>query len=422
VYQAGPAGALLRKRLKLPASRFGWMNVAPTVLLLGITSLLADISAEMINTTLPLYMLVTLRLSPFQVGLTDGIYQGAAVVVSLLSGVLSDRWRRPKQIAATGYALSAVSRLGLLTAVRWPAISAVLMADRIGKGIRTAPRDAMIAASSRAEEMATSFGVHRALDTAGSMIGPLLAVLILSLAPERYDAIFIVSLCVGVISVAVIGALVQDPTRVETPSGTAQSSEPAITRAMVVGLLRQRDFRVLLIVGSGLALVTIGDSLLYLALQRGVKMQPGMFPMLYVVTAFGFMVFAIPAGRIADRVGHRTMFLAGYVLLAVVYGVLLLPHPTYVVAFVALMMLGCYYAATDGVLMAMASRLLPANLRATGLAMLSTATGLARLAASALYGLAWSRYGATRALLVFGVGLVVAIGAGRWTVFRHSTE
>jgi hypothetical protein len=116
------------------------------------------------------------------------------------------------------------------------------------------------------------------------------------------------------------------------------------------------------------------------------------------------------------------MFLAGYVLLAVVYGVLLLPHPTYVVAFVALMMLGCYYAATDGVLMAMASRLLPANLRATGLAMLSTATGLARLAASALYGLAWSRYGATRALLVFGVGLVVAIGAGRWTVFRHSTE
>jgi MFS family permease len=356
------------------------------------------------------------------VGLTDGIYQGAAVVVSLLSGVLSDRSRRPKQIAATGYALSAVSRLGLLTAVRWPAISAVVMADRIGKGIRTAPRDAMIAASSRAEEMATSFGVHRALDTAGSMIGPLLAVLILSLAPERYDAIFIVSLCVGVISVAVISALVQDPTRVETPSGTAQSSEPAITRAMVVGLLRQRDFRVLLIVGSGLALVTIGDSLLYLALQRGVKMQPGMFPMLYVVTAFGFMVFAIPAGRIADRVGHRTMFLAGYVLLAVVYGVLLLPHPTYVVAFVALMMLGCYYAATDGVLMAMASRLLPANLRATGLAMLSTATGLARLAASALYGLAWSRYGATRALLVFGVGLVVAIGAGRWTVFRHSTE
>src|SRR5262249_8415397 len=159
---------------------------------------------------------------------------------SLLSGVLSDRWRRPKQIAATGYALSAVSRLGLLTAVRWPAISAVVMADRIGKGIRTAPRDAMIAASSRAEEMATSLGVHRALDTAGSMIGPLLAVLILSLAPERYDAIFIVSLCIGVISVAVIGALVQDPTRVETPSGTTEPAEPAITKAMVAGLLRQR--------------------------------------------------------------------------------------------------------------------------------------------------------------------------------------
>jgi len=370
----------------------------------------------MVSTTLPLYLLVTLRFSPFQVGVMDGIYQGAAVLVGVISGLVADRWRRPKQVAAIGYGLSAICKLGfLIVGGSWTAISGVIALDRIGKGIRTAPRDAMIAASSHPGQLATAFGVHRAMDTAGAMSGPLLAVVILSAAPEAYDAIFVVSLCVALIGLAVIVLFVNNPIegavdRSEDSSTCVPSAnQTAISLRSISALLGQAEFRTLIIAGSALALVTVSDGLLYLTLQQRMTIPNGSFPLLYVVTALIFMIFAIPAGRLADRIGHKPVFILGYVLLAGAYGILLLPQMNSLMAVLMLILLGSYYAATDGVLMAWASRVLPAHLRTTGLALLITGIGLARLLASSLYGTVWSWVGAERALMVFIGGLVAAL-------------
>jgi len=140
--------------------------------------------------------------------------------------------------------------------------------------------------------------------------------------------------------------------------------------------------------------------------------------LLYVVTALAFMTFAIPAGRLADRVGHGAVFVLGYGLLAGVYSMLLLPWMNYPLVVLMLTLLGGYYAATDGVLMALASRMLPEDLRTTGLALLTTGTGSARLLASACYGAVWSWYGADRALMVFVAGLVAVLWVARRTVLR----
>jgi MFS family permease len=423
MYQAESSAALLRKDYRLPASRFIWTTVGTTVVLLGVTSLLADISSEMISATLPLYLLLTLRLSPFQVGLADGIYQSAAVLVRIVSGIVSDHWRRPKEVAASGYGLSALSRLGLLLAgsTVTPVVGAIVV-DRIGKGIRTAPRDAMIAASSPRGLLATAFGVHRAMDTAGAMIGPLLAFALLAMAGQRFDAIFVVSFCVALVGVAVIVLFVQNPAAAsDRASDHADPELPApspITARRIAALFRQPGFRAVVLAGGALSVITVSDGLLYLGLQQRVNFETSLFPLLYVGTALAFMALAIPAGRLADRIGHEAMFVIGYALLAVVYGLLLLPQLNAALVVLMLVILGAYYAATDGVLMAMASRILPADMRATGLALLTTGTGVGRLLASALYGAVWTWLGVDRALTIFMISLAGVLWMASRTILR----
>lgn len=148
------------------------------MLLLGLVSCFTDISSEMVSSILPIYLLVELQLSPLQFGLVDGLYQGVTAIARLGSGVVADRWHRYKAVAVAGYAMSAVCKLGLLAVGHAPAgLATVIAVDRTGKGLRTAPRDAMISLSARGGDMAAAFGVHRALDTIGVVVGPLLAYL-----------------------------------------------------------------------------------------------------------------------------------------------------------------------------------------------------------------------------------------------------
>src|SRR3954447_25803597 len=152
-------------------------RVGGTVLLLGTCSLLTDISSEMVSAILPLYLVFTLGFTPLQYGVIDGLYQGAAALINLASGYVGDRLRRHKVVAATGYGLSALCKLGLaLIGGAGGRLSALILLDRTGKGIRTAPRDAMISLTAPKRELGFAFGVHRAMDTAGAMIGPLVGV------------------------------------------------------------------------------------------------------------------------------------------------------------------------------------------------------------------------------------------------------
>ncbi|MEM7125951.1 MAG: MFS transporter [Chloroflexota bacterium] len=434
MYQVENSSNLLKNGQKNLLARVNWRRIGPTVLLLGLTSFFTDISAEMVATTLPLYLLVTLHFSPFQIGLIDGIYQGAAVLVKVVSGLIADRYSKPKEVAAAGYFFSAVCKLGyLLVGNSWFGISSVVLFDRIGKGIRTSPRDAMIAASSHPSQLATAFGIHRALDTAGAMLGPLIAVLILSIAPGAYDAVFVVSLCIAAVGVAVIGLFVQNPTDKDsidsrTNTGTTQEvtepEDPKVPLSLrsALPLLLQPQFRNVVLIGSALSLFTVSDGLLYLTMQRRLALSTGFFPLLFVITAFIYMVLAIPVGKLADRMGHKHIFIGGYVVLAMVYVLLLLPINAYVAASGMLLLLGLYYAATEGVLMALASALLPSHMRTTGLSLLTTGTGLARLFASTLYGTVWYWVGAEKALLVYVGGMLVVLLIAGFTINRADRQ
>ncbi len=405
MYQIENSSDLIKNKRRLLRSYTAWLSVGRNVFFLGLTSLLTDISSEMVTTTLPLYLLLTLRFAPLQFGLIDGLNQGASVLVRIASGLIADRWRRPKEVATAGYAFSAMCRLGLLLiGGNWLAISGVVLLDRIGKGIRTAPRDAMVAASVQYEKLATAFGVHRAMDTAGAMLGPLVAAGILALAPGAYDAVFVVSLCIAIVGVAVIALLVESPTPGDSPV-----SVPPVSWQVVGQLLARPNFRTLVLLSSGLALATLSDNFIYLTLQREFNFSLSLFPLLYVGTAFLYMALAIPIGRLADLLGRRHIFLAGYGLLVVVYSLLLIPSLPQVVGLSVLPLLGLYYAATDGVLMALASAILPETWRTIGLAVMTTGTGIARLCASVAYGALWGYLGPGQALGVFLLGLCISL-------------
>ncbi len=416
MYPIENSGDLIKNKRRQLFSRDIWTNVGGNVFFLGLTSLLTDISSEMVAATLPLYLLITLRLAPLQFGLIDGINQGASVLVRIASGLIADRWRRAKEVATAGYAFSAICRIGLLLVGRsWLGLSGVILLDRIGKGIRTAPRDAMIAASVPSEKLGTAFGIHRAMDTAGAMLGPLVAAGLLFLAPGSYDVVFVVSFCIAIVGVAVIALLV------ESPASSAPAAESQLVASRVVGqLLARPDFRALVWISSALALTTLSDSFIFLTLQRRFSLNVSLFPLLYVGTALVYMLLAIPIGRLSDRLGRRQVFLAGYGLLGLAYGLLLLPGISQFLGFGVLLLLGLYYAATDGVLSALASAMLPEQWRTTGLAIMTTGTGLARLFASLGYGALWTYFGPNRALTLFLLGLSITVLIA-W-VFLHRLE
>ena len=393
--------------------RSGRRVVSRTVILLGITSMFTDVSSEMVATILPLYLVLTLGFTPLQFGVVNGYQRGAAALVSLAGGLFSDRRKRHKEVATAGYALSAFCKpLYVAVGASFAWLGAVVFVDRIGKGIRTAPRDALISLSTPRESLGTAFGVHRALDTTGAMIGPLLAFGILAAAPNGFDSIFIVSFCIALIGVGIILLMVQGDRE------TLPSSEAGVTWADVAMLVREPRFRSLLLAAGVLNLMTISDGFLYLGLQRQMDLDTTLFPLLYTVTAFVFMVMAVPMGWLADKIGRGRMLLAGYGLLLLLYGSLLLPSGGSLALVGYLIAFGAFYSATDGVLAALGASALPRGTQATGLALLLTITSLTRLGGSVLFGLIWTTAGFEAAVKISAVGLVIGIAVGA-TLLRH---
>ncbi len=249
----------------------------------------------MVAAVLPLYLVYAAGFTPLQLGVIDGLYRGAAAITALISGFAADRRRRHKEVASLGYGLSAICKLGLVAAGgAVSAIGALVMVDRIGKGIRTAPRDALISLSVSPKSLGMAFGVHRAMDTTGAMLGPLLAFGILALAPLAFTSVFLVSFCVAIAGLGVIVLLV--PKQRERAG-----AKPPLSLRDVAPLLLVPRYRALVIAASLLGLATISDAFLYLALQRHLDLAPAAFPLLFVGTSLAFMLLAVPVGRLADR-------------------------------------------------------------------------------------------------------------------------
>ncbi|MER8014381.1 MFS transporter [Streptomyces griseoluteus] len=377
--------------------------VAPTVLALGTVSLITDVSSEMVTAVLPLYLVAGLGLSPLGFGLLDGVYNGVSALVRLAGGHLADRGGgRHKWVAGAGYALSAACKPLLLVAQTLTPIGLVLALDRTGKGLRTAPRDALISLSSTPATRGRAFGVHRAMDTAGALLGPLAAFLVLRATVDGYDAVFTVSFCVAVAGVLVLVLFV--------PGGAAAPTRPSATRATLraaFALLRRRDLRRVSVCALLLGLATVSDSFVYLLLQRRLGVPDRWFALLPLGTAAAFLLLAVPLGRLADRIGRWRMFLTGHLALLLAYALLLSSWHGTALPYAVLLLHGAFYAATDGVLMAAAADSVPPELRSSGLALVQTGQALARFTCSLSFGAAWTAWGDRAALTGSAVALTL---------------
>lgn len=387
-------------------------RVGGPVLALGAVSLVTDISSEMVTAVLPLYFVLQLGLSPLQFGFLDGLYNGVTALVRLLGGHAADRGGRHKLVAGGGYALSALSRLGLLLAGGTTlGIGASLAADRIGKGVRTAPRDALISLNAPPDALGRAFGVHRAMDTTGALLGPLAAFALLWATADAYDAVFVVSFCVGLIGVLLLVAFVPGRDALPASGHRAPAAAPRRRAAGLLAPLREPAFRRIFAAAALLGAATIGDAFLYLLLQRRLEFAVSWFPLLPLGAAAVYLLLAVPAGRLGDRIGRRVPFLCGHAALLAGYLLLLTTGAGLPLLAGVLLLLGVFYAATDGVLMALAGPVLPTARRASGMALLQTGQALARLLAAAGFGAVWTLWGATTALLAAAFALAVALAA-----------
>ncbi|MFF7384128.1 MFS transporter [Streptomyces griseoluteus] len=377
--------------------------VAPTVLALGTVSLITDVSSEMVTAVLPLYLVAGLGLSPLGFGLLDGVYNGVSALVRLAGGHLADRGGgRHKWVAGAGYALSAACKPLLLVAQTLTPIGLVLALDRTGKGLRTAPRDALISLSSTPATRGRAFGVHRAMDTAGALLGPLAAFLVLRATVDGYDAVFTVSFCVAVAGVLVLVLFV--------PAGAAAPTRPSATPPTLraaFALLRRRGLRRVSVCALLLGLATVSDSFVYLLLQRRLGVPDRWFALLPLGTAAAFLLLAVPLGRLADRIGRWRMFLTGHLALLLAYALLLSSWRGTALPYAVLLLHGAFYAATDGVLMAAAADSVPPELRSSGLALVQTGQALARFTCSLSFGAAWTAWGDRAALTGSAVALTL---------------
>ncbi|MEU7069147.1 MFS transporter [Streptomyces narbonensis] len=400
-----------------PAPSRGRRRVPGTVLALGAVSLVTDISSEMVTAVLPLYLVVGLGLSPLQFGLLDGLSTGATALVRILGGATADRGGRHKQVGGLGYALSACSRLGLLLAGGSAGgIAGAIAADRLGKGVRTAPRDALITLHSPPEELGRAFGTHRAMDTTGALLGPLAAFALLWATAEAYEAVFAVSFCVGAFGVLLWVLCVpgrrrnpQPLRRPASPGPRAAAEAAPRARGGVLTALRSPAYRRILLCAGLLGATTVGDAFLYLLLQQRLELDATWFPFLPLGAAGVYLLLAVPAGRLADRIGRRRPFLYGHGALLLAYGLLLAPVTDVLLLGGVLVLIGTFYAATDGVLMALTGPFLAQGHQAGGLALVQTAQALARLGAAVAFGAVWTASGPRAALVAAGLALAAAL-------------
>jgi len=374
--------------------------VGGNVLTSGLVSFFTDISSEMIVPVLPLFLTVTLRAPVAAVGLIEGVAESTASILRVFAGWLSDRAGRRKPLVVAGYALSNLTKPLLAVAGAWPHVLAVRFVDRFGKGVRGAPRDALIADSVGPEHRGLAFGFHRAMDTAGAALGPLLAFAVLALLPENYRAVFWIATVPGAIAILVAVLFLRDVPR---RPGAAR-----LDRLSFAGL--GRPFMLFTLVATVFAVGNSSDAFLILR-AKNLGLPVTAIPLIYFAFNVVYALLSTPAGALSDRLGRRRMLALGYAVFACVYlGFALVGGPSARWTVPALFLVyGVYYALTEGIQRAFVVDLVPAELRATALGTFAMATGLALLPASVIAGRLWDRVGPAAPFYYGGATAVAAL-------------
>ena len=353
------------------------------VWVLGFVSLLMDVSSEMIHSLLPLFLVTTLGASALVVGVIEGLGESTALVVKVFSGTLSDYFGKRKALAMLGYAMGALSKPLFAIAPAAGFVLAARLIDRVGKGIRGAPRDALVADITPREVRGAAFGLRQALDTVGAFTGPLLAVGLMLLWADDFRAVFWVAVVPGLASVALLAFALREPAA-QGGGGVNPIRMESLRRLggtywWVVGL------------GTVFTLARFSEAFLVLRAQES-GIPIALVPLVMVAMNVVYSASAYPFGRLADRVSHAKLLAAGLVVL-VVADLVLASSAHWIVVLSGVALWGLHMGMTQGLLATMVADTAPADLRGTAFGFFNLLSGLAMLAASVVAGLLWDRLG-----------------------------
>ncbi|HEY2954041.1 MAG TPA: MFS transporter [Candidatus Eisenbacteria bacterium] len=351
---------------------------------LGVTSLLTDVSTEMIVPTLPLFVTTVLGAPVASLGLIEGVAESTASLLRVASGWLSDRIGRRTPFLMLGYALSTVSKAAMAAAGSWPAILGLRFADRVGKGLRNPPRDALIVDSVEARHRGRAFGFHRAMDTLGATLGPFAAFAVLAAWPGGFRRVFLLSAAPALLALFVLAIFVRAPRR----AAAAPAPRPA-PRPLAAPYKRFLAVQVVF----GLASSSVAFVLLR-ARDAGFTAQQ--VPLVYALYNAVYALLAFPAGILSDRIGRRRLMLWAYLLFAGVYA-LLAWRATPGVVLVALAVLGLHSALLEVARRALVADFAGESGRGTAFGVYDSVVGVTLLPASVAAGALWDRFGARAA-------------------------
>jgi MFS family permease len=362
-----------------------WRQIPGSVWALGVVSLLMDVSSEMIHALLPLYLVVGLGASAVAVGVIEGVAEATALIVRIFSGALSDRLGHRKWLAAAGYGLAAFTKpvFPLAPSVGW--LFAARFIDRIGKGIRGAPRDALIADITPSDLRGASFGLRQSLDTIGAFIGPLLAIGLMLLTADNFTLVFWFAVIPAFVSFAVIVFGVQEPER----SADQSPVRSPLSRAQIARL--GHAFWIVVAVGGLFTLARFSEAFLLLRAQS-VGMALAFVPVILVAMNVVYALAAWPAGALSDQVGRFGLLTGGFATLIIADLVLAFASSLAAVILGAALW-GLHMGLTQGILASLVADTAPPNLRGTAFGMFNLAAGIATVAASVIAGALWDVLG-----------------------------
>ncbi len=369
-------------------------GVEKNVFFMGLVSFFNDFSNEMILSVFPAFFSSVLKSGAASLGFIEGVADGFANLTKVISGRLSDKWEQRKSLALFGYALSVATRPFYLVSSTAAHILGIRIVDRIGKGIREAPRDALLSLSANSAQLGRSFGFHRAMDSAGAILGPLVAFLILARAPEAFNTVFITAFVVGVLALFSF-AFIR-----EVSAATGGN----IKRLRLRLTAHTKEFRRFLIIIFLLSLANLPIALLLLRTQD-LGLEISFIPLFYLFFNISNTLFSYKAGRLADKVGDKPVILGGYLLIALAYLLMIYDHTLSALAF-GFVLLGIGYAFTDGVQRSFAARLTLAGERGNAYGLLHASIGFGVLFAGIIGGLLWQNFGAN-AVLSLALGLIL---------------
>lgn len=352
---------------------------------LGFVSLLMDVSSEMVHSLLPLFMVGVLGASALTVGVIEGFAEAIALIVKVFSGPLSDYLGKRKGLAIIGYSLGALTKPLFAMASGVGMVMSARFLDRVGKGIRGAPRDALIADLTPSTVRGTAYGLRQSLDTIGAFLGPLIAVALMVLWENDFRAIFWVAVIPGTLAVILLVVGVKDPVRLKADNRINPISKDNLLRLSA-------DYWWVVVIGAVFTLARFSEAFLVLrAAQGGVPLA--LVPLIMVAMNVVYSASAFPFGWLSDRMSHPKMLAAGLIVL-ILADVVLASSPQLPTLLLGVAFWGIHMGLTQGLLATMVAQVAPSDLRGTAFGLFNLVSGAALLLASVIAGLLWDSFGA----------------------------